>query len=389
MRGHIRERSPNHWAIILDARDPQTGKRKRRWHSFKGTKREAQTRCAQLITEAEGGAAVDPSRITVAAFLDRFERDWIALHTTARTAERYACSLAHVHRHLGDRRLQALRPADLAALYATLARTGLAPRTVKHAHNVLHRALDQAKLWALLRDNPAEMAKPPSIPDEERAILQPESARDLLERLRGQPLYLLASLALATGLRRSEALALRWRDVDLDAGRLTVEQALEQTATHGIRIKGPKTRHGRRTISLPAHIVAELRSHWRAQQEQRLALGMGKSPLDGFVLAAIDGRPQSPDTISTAWGRAMDEIGMPEITLHSLRHTHASMLIAAGMDILTISRRLGHANPTITLSVYGHLIHGTDNRAAQIMDQVFGNGSKRVADSGGRPENTR
>jgi len=85
----------------------------------------------------------------------------------------------------------------------------------------------------------------------------------------------------------------------------------------------------------------------------------------------------------------MDEIGMPEITLHSLRHTHASMLIAAGVDILTISRRLGHANPTITLSVYGHLIHGTDDRAAQIMGQVFGNGSKRVADSGGRPENTR
>jgi integrase len=260
---------------------------------------------------------------------------------------------------------------------------------VKHAHNVLHRALEQAKLWGLLRDNPAEMAKPPSIPDEERAILQPERARDLLERLRGQPLYLLASLALATGLRRSEALALRWRDVDLDAGRLTVEQALEQTATHGIRTKGPKTRHGRRTISLPAHIVAELRSHWCAQQEQRLALGMGRAPVDGFVLAAIDGRPQSPDAISTAWGRAMDEIGMPEITLHSLRHTHASMLIAAGVDILTVSRRLGHANPTITLSVYGHLIHGTDDRAAQIMDQAFGNGSKRVADSGGRPENTR
>jgi integrase len=389
MKGHIRERSAGHWAIVIDGRDPQTGERKRRWHSFAGTKREAQVRCAQLIAEAQGGATVDPSRITLAQYLNRFERDWVSLHTTVASAQRYTRSLAYARRHLGNRRLQALRPADLAALYATLSRAGLAPRTVKHAHNVLHRALEQARLWGLLRDNPAEMAKPPSIPDEERAILQPESARDLLERLRGQPLYLLASLALATGLRRSEALALRWRDVDLDAGRLTVEQALEQTATHGIRTKGPKTRHGRRTISLPAHIVAELRSHWRAQQEQRLALGMGKSPLDGFVLAAIDGRPQSPDAISTAWGRAMDEIGMPEITLHSLRHTHASMLIAAGVDILTISRRLGHANPTITLSVYGHLIHGTDNRAAQIMDQVFGNGSKRVADSGGRPENTR
>src|SRR5262249_38180105 len=258
------------------------------------------------------------------------------------------------------------------SIYATMSRAGLAPRTVKHAHNVLHRAFKQAKLWGLLRDNPAEMARPPSIPDEETAILQPERARVLLERLHGQPLYLLASLLLATGLRRSEALALRWRDIDLDVGRLRVEQALEQTVTHGVRIKGPKTRHGRRTISLPAHTVAELRAHWRAQQEHRLALGIGKAPADGFMLAAMDGKPQSPDVISTAWGRAMDKIGMPEITLHSLRHTHASMLIAAGVDILTISRRLGHANPTFTLNTYGHLIHGMDDRAAEVMDQAFG-----------------
>jgi len=142
------------------------------------------------------------------------------------------------------------------------------------------------------------------LPDEETAILQPERAGDLLERLHGHPLYLLASLLLATGLRRGEALALRWRD--------------------------------------------------------------------GFVLAGSDCKPQSPDMISTAWGRAMDRIGMPEITLHSLRHTHASMLIAAGVDILTISRRLGHANPTTTLNTYGHLVHGTDDRAAEVMDQAFG-----------------
>src|SRR5262249_39000759 len=169
--------------------------------------------------------------------------------------------------HLGDRRLQALKPADLAGLYATLSRS-LAPRTVKHAHLTLHKALAQAKLWGLVRDNPADLAKPPPVPDGEISVLQPDRAHELLERLHGQPLYLLASLALATGMRRNEMLALRWRDVDLDAGRLTIDQSLEQTATHGIRVKAPKTRHGRRTIALPAHIVTELRSHWRNQQEQ-------------------------------------------------------------------------------------------------------------------------
>lgn len=383
MKGHIRERSPGHWAIVIDGRDSQTGKRKRRWHSFTGTKRQAQIECARLISEAQGGASVDPSRITLAHLLDRFERDWVALHATPASARRYALSLGYARRHLGERRLQSLRRADLAALYATLLRSGLAPRTVRHAHAVLHRALKQAKIWGLLRDNPAEMAELPAMPDHELPILQPDRARELLDALRGQPLYLLARLALATGMRRNEMLALRWRDIDLDAGRVTVETALEQTAAHGVRVKGPKTRRSRRTISLPPHVVAELRAHWRTQQEQRLALGMGKAPSDSFVLATLDGKPQVPDAISLQWGRVMDKIGAPEITLHSLRHTHASMLIAAAVDILTVSRRLGHASPTITLNTYGHLIHGTDDQAAAIMEEAFG--SKMVAGSGKRP----
>jgi integrase len=175
----------------------------------------------------------------------------------------------------------------------------------------------------------------------------------------------LASLALATGMRRNEMLGLRWRDVDLDGGKLTIEQSLEQTPAHGIRIKSPKTKKGRRTISLPAATVVELRQHWREQQEQRLALGMGRAPADSHVLATYDGKPESPNRITKAWPVAMAAIGMKGVTLHSLRHTHASMLIASGVDILTISRRLGHSSPTITLSVYGHLVHGTDDRAAE------------------------
>jgi len=246
---------------------------------------------------------------------------------------------------------------------------------------VLRRALGQARVWGIIATNPAELAKPPKVADRETAILQPDQAALLLERLRGKPLYLIAALALGTGLRRNEMLALRWPNVDLGAGRLTVDESLEQIFTHGIRIKGPKTKHGRRTISLPTHLVTELREHWREQQEQRLAAGLGKAPADAPVFAAIDGRYLSPNAITKAWAAAMTAIGMPAVTLHSLRHLHASMLIAAGVDILTISRRLGHASPTITLGTYGHLVHGGDDRAATILDAAFGKGSKMVADS--------
>jgi integrase len=374
MRGHIRERSPGHWAIVIDARDAQ-GQRKRRWHSFRGTKREAQIECARLIAEQQDGGAIEPNKITLDQFLARFEADWASVHVSAQTFERYRCALKPVRRALGDRPLQKLQAADLAQLYATMVRAGRAPSTIRLLHAIVHRAMETARAWGLLKDNPADHAKPPKVSHKETGMLQPDQAAALLDRLRGKPLYLIASLLLGTGLRRNEALGLRWGNIDLEAGRLTVEQSLEQT-TGRIGTKGPKTKHGKRTISLPVHLVTELRQHWREQQEQRLAAGLGKAPPEAPVFATAGGGYLSPNQVTKAWQVAMMALGL-SITLHSLRHTHASMLIASGMDILTISRRLGHSSPTITLGVYGHLIHGTDDQAARIMDAAFG--SKMVA----------
>jgi integrase len=364
MKGHIRERSPGHWAIVIEVKDA-AGERKRRWHSFQGTKREAQVECSRLITEAQSGNAVNPSRATLNEFLDRFERDWIATNTTPRSAERYVGSLKHVRAALGAKKLQALRPTDLAALYADMAKAGLAPRTVKITHAVLHKALGLAKRWGLIKDNPADVERPPAPKKAEIEILQPVQAKRLLERLRGGPLYLIASIGLGTGMRRNEMLGLRWKDVDMDAGRATIEQALEQCGG-SIRIKAPKTEAGRRTISLPANLVAELREHRKVQAEQRLSLGMGRDD-DATVMQGIDGKPLSPGGVTKAWERALCGC-----TLHSLRHTHASTLLAGGVDVLTVSRRLGHASPSITLDVYGHLIAGSDDRAAKIMETAFG-----------------
>jgi integrase len=191
-------------------------------------------------------------------------------------------------------------------------------------------------------------------------------------RGRGYNLYPIAVVALGTGMRRGELCALRWQDVNLDAATLRVERSLEQTRKSGLRVKEPKSKRGRRNISLSATVVAELRKHWATQQEQRLSLGLGGSPPDGLVFADWDGSPWAPDRLSDNFANTMEAAGLPHVTLHTLRHTHASQLIRSGVDILTVSRRLGHANATVTLNVYGHLIT-TEDKAAEITQTMFTN----------------
>ena len=373
MTGHVRRRGERSWELKFDAgRDPGTGRRITRYSSFRGTKRDAEVELAKLITAAANGEHVDPSKLTVSEFLDRWERDWCAGNVSPKTRERYAELLRiHVRPTLGALKIQKLRPVHLSGLYGALLRdSNLAARTVGHVHRALHRALGHATGWDIIQQNIAARVVPPRVAHHEMAILTPAQVKVVLETARGRSIFPIATLALATGMRRGELLALRWQDIDLNKAKITVARSLEQTKA-GLRFKEPKTAHGRRTISLPATAVTELRTHWRTQQQLRLALGAGKSPPEALVFADLNGEPRLPNAITKEWERTARAAGMAFATLHSLRHTHASHLIAAGLDILTISRRLGHGSPTITLSVYGHLFPQTDDRAAQIMEAAF------------------
>jgi integrase len=179
-----------------------------------------------------------------------------------------------------------------------------------------------------------------------------------------------AMVALFGGLRLGEVLALRWSNVDLDRKILRVVEALEQTKRFGIRFKAPKSKAGKRDITLPDILVDALRGHRKAQLELRLQLGIGKLPDDTLLFSNIDGRPLSPIDVSVLWGRFAASNGMPEITFHALRHTHASQLIDAGVDIATISKRLGHATPGITLNVYAHRFQRDDGKAVAAINAM-------------------
>jgi integrase len=376
MTGHIRRRGERSWELKFDlGADPHTGARRIRYHSFKGTKRAAEAELVRLKADADRGDYVDPSKTTLGDFLDRWE-SWAATQVSAKTLERYSDLLRHhVRPRLGAAPIQKLRTIDFAALYGKLqspkpAGAGLAPRTVGHVHRLLHRIFGHAVKWSVIARNPVSAADPPRVRGAEIQILAPEEIKQVVAALRGRRLYPVVVIALATGMRRGEIVALRWGDIDLDGGKIRVERSLEETKA-GLAFKEPKTKAGRRAVAIPTSIVAELRAHWRAQQEERLALGLGKAGPDDPVFPRPDGTLWPPDRLSSTWAKTVTVLALPRVTFHALRHTHVSQLIAAGLDVVSVSRRVGHSNPTVTLGLYAHLFGNTDERAAAAVEDAL------------------
>jgi integrase len=350
MRGSITRRGKSSWRLKYDIGTDTAGRRQRRYVTLRGTRKEAQAEAAKILASLASGTHVDPSSETVTAFVERWLRDWADSNVSHKTFTRYEQLLRrHLCARVGAVPIQKLRAADLQTIYAAMARDGLADRTRLHLHRVVSTMLKHAAQWGAVARNVANMVDAPRVKAGELEILSPEQLKAVLASLRSPEIRTIADVALGSGLR--------------------VEQAVEQTTRGGIVIKAPKTRHGRRAVSLAPATVAVLREHWRAQQETRLALGLGKAPAGAFVFANWDGAIRSPHWLTQAWRKAMAAAGI-KATFHSLRHTHASTLIAAGLDVLTISRRLGHGSPVITLGVYGHLFK-PDDRAAAIMEAAL------------------
>ena len=373
MSGHIRRRGEQSWELKYEAgTDPRTGKRITKYQSFKGTKREAEAKLAALITAVATDTHVEPKKITVAEFVrERIDQWEASAKISAKTAARYReLAKNQIAPHIGAKVLQKLRPLDIEDWHTALRNSGRAdgkggihPRTIGHAHRVLSKALTDAIKNRLVMSSVTKLERAPKVAEAEMVIVKDLPA--FLDKLKESPrLYVPAMLSLFTGMRRGEALALRWSNVDLDKKVIQVREALEQTDAHGIRFKSPKSNAGRRNITLPDILVEVLQEHRKAQLKFRMKLGAGKLYDTTLLFADLNDAPLSPNALSAAWSDFAQRIGMPGVTFHALRHTHASQLIDAGVDIVTISKRLGHAKPDITLRVYSHLFRKDDSKAA-------------------------
>jgi integrase len=375
MRGNITKRGRASWRLKFDTASDD-GSRKTQYVTVRGGKKDAQQRLAELVAAAGRGEHVAPSKTTIAAHVRARIDVW---HSAGEigdaTRERYDVLLKkQIAPHIGNVTLQRLTTTDVETWHAKLGSSGLSPRTARHAHALLRKALGNAIRHGQLSRNVCGRDGQPSpkVPKKKMKILAADQIDDVVDKLRGAEIFPQALLALYCGLRAGEVLALAWSAVDLENRILQVKASVEEVAGQPLTIKRPKTEDGERQLTMPDIVVEALRDHRRQQFEQRLAMGLGRPDADALVFPGQGGGPARRTGLSIRWRKTVKGLGLPDIVFHGLRHCHASMLIAAKVDVVTIAARLGHADPSITLKVYAHLWGKTDAAAADAIDAALG-----------------
>jgi integrase len=339
------------------------------------TLREAKAELVRMAAALQAGTFVAPSSMTVSEYV---ETHWLPMmqhqikRTTATNYERNW--RRHIKPVIGELRLQGVLPLHLDALYgdlsiervvevtkpdgSTVKRTqrALKNKTIKNVHLQISKIFRDAERSELVPRNPADRANPPRVmtsPDDEIKAWDAEELQIFHRHIGGDRWYPAMRLASMTGMRRGEVLGLRWMDLDFDRGSLAVRQAIV-AAGYGTYVDTPKS-HRPRTIDLDPITLKALRGRRKQQLEERVAAGSDYFTSD-LVFTRADGSLVHPDTFTQAFDRKVEQTGLRRITLHGLRHTHATLLLKAGVPVQVVSQRLGHSDPGFTLRQYGHVL---------------------------------
>ncbi|SFU39267.1 site-specific integrase [Alicyclobacillus macrosporangiidus] len=372
MKGHLRKRGSK-WCFVLDVGKDENGKRIRKWFSGYATKREAEKAMASKIVEIESGGYVVAPKETVGTYLRRWlddKRPQVA-YNTYRKYEWLVCH--HIIPKLGHIGLQKLTPSHLQKFYTDL-RSGeaaLSARSTLHAHRIIHEALDRAVKWGLVSRNVADAVEPPRADRYQASVWTAEQAAYFIEQTRTtEPrCWAVFVLAITTGMRKTEILGLQWTDVDMERGYISIQRTLDYVKKQPV-VKELKTDRSRRYVALPSLATEALGAQRALQAQDRLLLGPDYKVSD-WVFTNEIGEPLSPNTVNTAWYRALRSVDVPRIRFHDLRHTHASLLLKQGVNPKVVSERLGHATVQITLDTYSHVLPGLQRDAADRFDELL------------------
>lgn len=398
MRGSIIRQKSGSWRITVSlGKNPKTGKYEKYQETFRGSKRDADRRLAELIALAEKGYTINPEKITFGEFLDKWLQDYGRTNLARRTMEGYESIIKHhLKPHLGHIQIAKLQPSHLRDFYSELLRDGrrdnkktvakgLSPTTVLNIHRLIHEVLNHALQLELVFRNAADAVKPPRPEARETPYMSQDEISKLLSALRGTYLYIPTYIAICTGMRLGEVLALRWQDVDLKNGIITVRQSLgikrkdelESVPEEELPAKGrnetyfktPKTKQSRRSVDIPAALVDELKKHQLQQKKDRIAFD-GMYNDHGLVCCLQNGDPIHLTTASSMFSRLAKRAGV-NITFHGLRHSHATWLFQQNEHPKAVSERLGHSKTGITLDLYTHAVPGTQKKLAEKIDTIL------------------
>lgn len=356
-------------SVQVDYRD---GKRVRRYLYAK-SRQKLRAKLDEARRAHEAGLPIPSEQLTVAAFL----ADWLRAVQPAlrpRTFESYSAHVRlYISPELGRLPLARLSPVHVQRMLAKLQERGLSAQTVVHVRATLRRSLRDASRWGLVHRNVAALTDPPRVARQELRPLTPEQVRALLDHVRGDedraaPLY---TVLVATGLRLGEALGLAWEDVDLEARTLTVRHALQRVGGRAVLVE-PKTDRSRRTVGLPPVAVAALREHRKRQLQERLLAGSRwRGEEWPLVFLTTIGTPVHGPDVTRGFQAKLAAAGLPRVTLHSLRHSAATFLLAQGVSPRVVMEMLGHSTIQTTMTIYSHVIDGLRRDAADRMEEVL------------------
>lgn len=375
--GSIFQRKDGRWAATITL---EGQKRK----TFYGkTRKEVQEKLRVALNEQKQGTLVTGPQQTVKQYLEHWFEDVHRPTLRVSSYTRYRSLLNnHILPVLGDIQLQKLTAQHVQALYARKAKEGLSSKSIQNIHGLLHKALDNAVKWGLVSRNVCNVVSTPRLIRHEIHPLTREQAQKFLEKVRGQKLEAILTLALTTGMRRGELLALRWQDINFETMSLHVSRTVSRIAGHGYVENDPKTSRSRRMIMLPLFIIEMLNQHRFNQEKARLKAGV-RWKEQGLVFSNTHGGYLHPDYLLVRFHRLLKEIGLPDMRFHDLRHSAATILLSMGVHPKVVQELLGHSQISMTMDIYAHVLPSMQKEAMgklndlyQSDDQVEENGSE-------------
>ncbi len=367
--GTVYQRKDGRWVCEITLEDHS-----RKAYYFK-TEKEALAKKQTALTELAHGELVTGPQQTVKQFLEYWLENVSkpSVRITTYTNNRIAIE-KHLIPGLGHMKLQKLTMQHIQAFYAKKLKSGMTATNVLKIHGTFHTALEHARRTKSISINPCSDVDLPRRNEIERVPLTPAQARILIQKIKGHPLEGILTTALASGMREGELLGLRWSDVDLDAKTIQVSRTLVYMARYGFVEHKPKTARGKRKILLADFAIETLKRHRVSQLETRLAVGATWVDRD-LVFPDKDGDFQSGNTLLRRFYKLLEEIGLPRIRFHDLRHSAATLLLSMGISGKVVQQILGHSKINITMDRYGHVLPEMQQEAADKMNKFLDSSS--------------